>query len=87
MANKILEVIAEPSRIEVGSNFFIKVKVQKIRSEDLVTENLNLTVDDINNITVEKTNNLQVKDFSQETSVNIVTEDGEKIITEGDYYE
>lgn len=39
MANKIIEKIIEPSKIEVGSTFLIKVKVQFTPSYQLVTEN------------------------------------------------
>ena len=39
MANKILETLVEPSRVEVGSTFLIKVKVQFTPSYQLVTEN------------------------------------------------
>lgn len=39
MPNKIIEKIVEPSKIVVGSNFLIKVKVQFTPSYQLVTEN------------------------------------------------
>lgn len=39
MANKILETLVEPSRIEVGSTFLLKVKIQFTRSYQLITEN------------------------------------------------
>ena len=59
MANKIIEVLVEPSKIEVNSTFWLKVKVEKIQSYDLMTEN----------------------------EENLVTETGENIRTEGDFYE
>ena len=59
MTNKIIEKIIEPSKIEVGSTFLIKVKVQFTPSYQLVTEN---------------------NDY-------LITEDGNTLITEGDYYE
>ncbi len=36
--SKILEKIIEPSRIEVGSIFLLKIKVERIRSYSLITE-------------------------------------------------
>ena len=39
MANKILETLVEPSHIEVGSTFLLKVKIQFTPSYQLVTEN------------------------------------------------
>lgn len=39
MQNKILETLVEPSRIEVGSTFLLKVKVQFVQSYQLITEN------------------------------------------------
>lgn len=39
MPNKILETLIEPSRIEVGSTFLLKVKVQFVQSYQLITEN------------------------------------------------
>ena len=39
MPNKILETLVEPSRIEVSSNFLLKVKVQFVQSYQLITEN------------------------------------------------
>lgn len=39
MLNKILETLIEPSRIEVGSTFLLKVKVQFVQSYQIVTEN------------------------------------------------
>lgn len=39
MANKILETLVEPSKIEVGSTFLLKVKIQFTRSYQIVTEN------------------------------------------------
>ena len=36
--SKILEKIIEPSRIEVGSVFLLKVKVERIKSYSLITE-------------------------------------------------
>lgn len=38
MPSKIIEKIIEPSKIEVGSTFLIKVKVQFIPSCQLITE-------------------------------------------------
>lgn len=38
MPNKIIEKIVEPSKIEVGSNFLLKIKVQFIPSYQLITE-------------------------------------------------
>lgn len=59
MANKIIEKLVEPSKILVGSTFLLKVKVEFIKSYELITED----------------------------NDNIITEAGEKLITEGDYYE
>lgn len=59
MANKILETLVEPSHIEVGSTFLLKVKIQFIPSYQLITENNN----------------------------NLISETGDTLITEGDYYE
>ena len=59
MANKIIEKLVEPSKIFVGSTFLLKVKVEFIKSYELITED----------------------------NDNIITEAGEKLITEGDYYE
>lgn len=39
MPNKILETLIEPSRIEVGSTFLLKVKVQFVQSYQVITEN------------------------------------------------
>lgn len=39
MANKILETLVEPSYIEVGSTFLLKVKIQFTQSYQLITEN------------------------------------------------
>ena len=39
MANKILETLVEPSYIEVGSTFLLKVKIQFTPSYNLITEN------------------------------------------------
>lgn len=39
MANKILETLVEPSHIEVGSTFLLKVKIQFTPSYNLITEN------------------------------------------------
>lgn len=39
MANKILETLIEPSYIEVGSTFLLKVKIQFTPSYNLITEN------------------------------------------------
>lgn len=36
--SKILEKIIEPSKIFVGSSFLLKIKVERIKSYDLVTE-------------------------------------------------
>ena len=36
--SKILEKILEPSKIFVGSSFLLKIKVERIKSHDLVTE-------------------------------------------------
>lgn len=36
--SKILEKIVEPSKIYVGSTFLLKIKVERIRSYNLVTE-------------------------------------------------
>ena len=38
MPSKIIEKIIEPSKIETGSNFLLKIKVQFIPSYQLVTE-------------------------------------------------
>lgn len=38
MANKILETLIEPSYIEVGSTFLLKVKIQFTPSYNLITE-------------------------------------------------
>ena len=38
MANKILEILIEPSKIIVGSTFLLKIKVDMIESYQLVTE-------------------------------------------------
>lgn len=54
---KIQEIILEPDKIYIGSNFLIKVKVELI-SENIETENLE----------------------------DIMTEDNQILITEGDYY-
>ena len=59
MSNKIIEKILEPSKIYEGSTFLLKVKVEFIKSYELITED----------------------------NDNIITEAGEKLITEGDYYE
>lgn len=59
MANKITEVIVEPSKMYVGDSFRLKIKVQFTPSYALITQDLN----------------------------NIITEDGNQIITNGDYYE
>ena len=58
MANKILETLIEPSRIEVGSTFLLKVKVQFVQSYQLITEN----------------------------NEKLISESGDNLITEGDYY-
>ena len=39
MANKILETLVEPAKIEVGSTFLLKVKIKFTESYQLVTEN------------------------------------------------
>ena len=36
--SKILEKIIEPSKIFVGSSFLLKIKVERIKSYNLVTE-------------------------------------------------
>lgn len=59
MANKILETLVEPAKIEVGSTFLLKVKVQFVQSYQLITE----------------------------TNDSILAENGDNLITEGDYYE
>lgn len=59
MANKILETLVEPSRVEVGSTFLLKIKVQFVQSYQLITE----------------------------TNDSILAENGDNLITEGDYYE
>lgn len=59
MANKILEVIVEPTKLYVGDKFRLKVKVQFTASYALITQN----------------------------NENIITEDGNQLITNGDYYE
>lgn len=41
MANKILEALVEPSYIEVGSTFLLKVKIQFTQSYQLITETSN----------------------------------------------
>lgn len=56
---KILEKIIEPSRIEVGSIFLLKIKVDRVKSHDLITE----------------------------INESLILENGENLITEGDYYE
>lgn len=38
MASKILETLVEPSHIEVGSTFLLKVKIQFTPSYNLITE-------------------------------------------------
>ena len=38
MPSKIIEKIVEPSKIEVGSSFLLKIKVQFIPSYQLITE-------------------------------------------------
>ena len=35
---KIVEKIVEPSRIETGSIFLLKIKVEKVKSYNLITE-------------------------------------------------
>lgn len=59
MANKILETLVEPSHMEVGSTFLLKVKIQFTQSYQIITE----------------------------ANESLVTETGDKLITEGDYYE
>lgn len=59
MANKILEVIVEPTKLYAGDKFRLKVKVQFTSSYALITQN----------------------------NENIITEDGNQLITNGDYYE
>ena len=41
MANKIIEKIIEPVKVETGSTFLLKVKVQFVQSYQLITENNN----------------------------------------------
>ena len=48
MTNKILEKIIEPSRVEVGSKFLLKVKVQLIPSYQIITENRDNIVTETN---------------------------------------
>lgn len=48
MANKIIEKIIEPSRVEVGSKFLLKVKVQFIPSYQIITENRDNIVTETN---------------------------------------
>jgi len=51
---KILEKIVEPSRIEVGSFFLLKVKVERVQSYNLMTENEeNITLETGENIITE----------------------------------
>lgn len=59
MANKIIEKILEPSKIFESSTFLLKIKVERIQSFNLITEDNNY----------------------------IITENGEMLITEGDFYE
>lgn len=88
MPNKILEKIIEPSKIEVGTTFLIKIKVERIKSHNLMTENSTLTVKDINKMTIRDFNNKKIERLiGKNNSINIITEDGEELITEGDYYE
>ena len=88
MASKIIEKIIEPSKIEVGSKFLIKIKVERIKSYNLVTETSNLSVEDINNMSVEEFDNIIIDQLIlSDNSFNIVTENDENLITEGDYYE
>lgn len=56
---KILEKIVEPSRVETGSIFLLKIKVDRVKSHNLITE----------------------------ANENFILENGENLITEGDYYE
>lgn len=56
---KILEKIVEPSRIELGSVFLLKIKVDRVKSYNLITE----------------------------TNEELVLENNENLITEGEYYE
>lgn len=54
MMTKILEKIVEPSRIEVGSIFLLKIKVERIKSHDLITEtNENLILESGENLITE----------------------------------
>ena len=87
MKTKILEKIVEPSKIVVGSTFLLKIKVERMQGYDLITENSVLTVSEVNNMSVEELNKTLVEYLSNNNSTNIITESGEKIITEGDYYE
>lgn len=51
MSNKIREIIVEPSKIEVGSTFKIKVKVDRFLTFE---ETKNLTVKELSKFTVEQ---------------------------------
>lgn len=54
MLNKITEVIVEPTKMNVSSNFRVKVKVQFTPSYNLVTQdNNNLITEDGNQIITE----------------------------------
>lgn len=54
MMNKILEKIVEPSRIEVGSIFLLKIKVDRVKSYKLATEtNENLILESGENLITE----------------------------------
>lgn len=41
MPSKILEKILEPSRILVNSDFLLKIRVERIQSCNLITEDIN----------------------------------------------
>ena len=54
MANKIKEVIVEPSKMYVGSTFRLKIKVQFTPSYALITQNENnIITEDENQIITE----------------------------------
>lgn len=54
MANKIIEKIIEPVKVETGSNFLLKIKVQFIPSYQLITEaNDNLITETEKNLITE----------------------------------
>lgn len=54
MPNKIIEIIVEPSKIIVGSTFLLKVKVERVQSYKIITEdNYNIITEDGNNLITE----------------------------------